>query len=94
MASAAVVDTEAGLPPRVVLHRRPIQTRARGEIASRRLVLAVLVEQVAELLGSTRPTAVNLRWALDVMEQAVRFLPLEERVAAAYARAARVCAMS
>jgi hypothetical protein len=42
---------EAGLPPRIVLHRRPIQTRARGEIASRRLVLAVLVEQVAELLG-------------------------------------------
>jgi predicted Zn-dependent protease with MMP-like domain len=42
---------EAGLPARVVLHRRPIQTRAAGEIAMRRLVLDVLVEQVAELLG-------------------------------------------
>ena len=42
---------EAGLPARVVLHRRPIQTRARGEIATRRLVLSVLVEEVAELLG-------------------------------------------
>jgi predicted Zn-dependent protease with MMP-like domain len=42
---------EAGLPGRVVLFRRPIQTRARGEIALRRLVLDVLVEQVAELLG-------------------------------------------
>lgn len=42
---------EAGLPARVVLHRRAIQTRAPGEIATRRLVLAVLVEQVADLLG-------------------------------------------
>jgi predicted Zn-dependent protease with MMP-like domain len=42
---------EAGLPARVVLHRRPIQTRARGEISTRRLVLSVLVEEVAELLG-------------------------------------------
>lgn len=42
---------EAGLPARVVLYRRPIQTRAPGELALRRLVLDVLVEQVAELLG-------------------------------------------
>jgi predicted Zn-dependent protease with MMP-like domain len=42
---------EAGLPARVVLHRRPIQTRAAGELAMRRLVLDVMVEQVAELLG-------------------------------------------
>jgi predicted Zn-dependent protease with MMP-like domain len=41
---------EAGLPARVVLYRRPIQTRAPGELALRRLVLDVLVEQVAELL--------------------------------------------
>ena len=41
---------EAGLPARVVLHRRPIQTRAAGELAMRRLVLDVLVEQVADLL--------------------------------------------
>ena len=42
---------EAGLPARVVLHRRPIQTRARGEIELRRIVLDTVVEQVAELLG-------------------------------------------
>jgi predicted Zn-dependent protease with MMP-like domain len=42
---------EAGLPGRVVLHRRPIQTRARGEIELRRLVLDTVVEQVADLLG-------------------------------------------
>ncbi len=42
---------EAGLPARVVLHRRPIQTRAGGEIELRRLVLDTVVEQVADLLG-------------------------------------------
>lgn len=42
---------EAGLPGRVVLYRRPIQSRAPGEIALRRLILDVLVEQVADLLG-------------------------------------------
>ncbi len=42
---------EAGLPARVLLYRRPIQTRAAGEIALRRLVLDVVVEQVADLLG-------------------------------------------
>lgn len=42
---------EAGLPARIVLHRRPIQTRAAGEIELRRLVLNTVVEQVAELLG-------------------------------------------
>jgi predicted Zn-dependent protease with MMP-like domain len=42
---------EAGLPARVVLHRRPIQTRARGEIDLRRLVLDTVVDQVAELIG-------------------------------------------
>jgi predicted Zn-dependent protease with MMP-like domain len=42
---------EAGLAARVVLYRRPIQTRARGEIALRRLVLDVVVEQVADVLG-------------------------------------------
>ena len=53
---------EAGLPARVVLYRRPIQTRARGEIAMRRLVLDVLVEQVAELLG-VEPTEVDPGYA-------------------------------
>ena len=44
----------------------------------------------AELLA-TRPTAVNLRWALEEMANAVRNLPRERRVEAAYARAAEIC---
>ena len=39
----------------------------------------------------TRPTAVNLRWALDEMRAALRNRPRGERPAAARARAAAIC---
>ena len=39
------------------------------------------------MLLETRPTAVNLRWALDAVADAVRSLPAEERAAAAFAKA-------
>ncbi len=41
-------------------------------------------------LGATRPTAVNLNWALRVMQSALRPVPPSERVAAAYAKAAQI----
>src|SRR3974377_249873 len=40
----------------------------------------------------TRPTAINLKWALDEMAAAVRNRPRGERVAAAYRRAQEICA--
>ena len=43
------------------------------------------------LLAEQRPTAINLRWALEEMGRAVRNLPRQRRVAAAYARAAEIC---
>jgi len=43
-----------------------------------------------ELLAKQRPTAINLRWALEEMRAAVAHLPPGERVRAAYARAARL----
>jgi methylthioribose-1-phosphate isomerase len=49
------------------------------------------LDRAVELLGSTRPTAVNLRWALDEMRHAVCELPEGERSAAAYRRAAVIC---
>ncbi len=49
------------------------------------------LEAACERLAATRPTAVNLRWALDEMAHAVRNLPRGERVAAAYQRAAAIC---
>ena len=42
-------------------------------------------------LMATRPTAINLKWALEEMVAAVRNRPREERVAAAYRRAAEIC---
>jgi len=44
-----------------------------------------------EQLAATRPTAVNLRWALDEMAAAVSGLRPEERMAAGYRRAAAIC---
>src|SRR5262249_25975378 len=42
-------------------------------------------------LLATRPTAINLKWALDEMVAAVRNRPREDRLAAAYQRAAEIC---
>jgi methylthioribose-1-phosphate isomerase len=42
-------------------------------------------------LLATRPTAINLKWALDEMMAALRNRPRQERVAAAYRRAAEIC---
>jgi methylthioribose-1-phosphate isomerase len=39
------------------------------------------------MLNATRPTAVNLRWALDEIAAAVRPLPVDQRADAAFARA-------
>jgi methylthioribose-1-phosphate isomerase len=41
-------------------------------------------------LHATRPTAINLRWALDDMRQRLKPLKPSERAGAAYARAARI----
>jgi len=42
-------------------------------------------------LLATRPTAINLLWALEEMRAAVEPLPLEQRPAAAYKRAVEIC---
>lgn len=42
-------------------------------------------------LVETRPTAINLRWALDQVRAAVEPLPAAERAAAAFARADAIC---
>jgi methylthioribose-1-phosphate isomerase len=49
------------------------------------------LDRAVAFLAAQRPTAVNLRWALEEMRAAVRNLPRERRVAAAYARAAEIC---
>ena len=48
------------------------------------------LDAAIDLLAKQRPTAINLRWALEEMRRAVRNLPREKRVAAAYDRAAEI----
>ena len=48
------------------------------------------LENAYHTLMETRPTAVNLRWALDEMMASLRNIPRGERVSAAYARAGQM----
>ena len=47
--------------------------------------------QAYDRLARTRPTAVNLQWALDAMRAALQPLGANRRTEAAYAKAAAVC---
>jgi len=49
------------------------------------------IDRAITFLAAQRPTAINLRWALEEMRRAVQNLPREERLAAAYRRAAGIC---
>jgi len=49
------------------------------------------LERACATLLATRPTAINLKWALDEMVAAARNRARDERVAAAYRRAAEIC---
>ncbi|NHO31042.1 S-methyl-5-thioribose-1-phosphate isomerase [Acetobacter fallax] len=69
-----------------------------GAVAAYGLALALRVdagddamERDAATLAATRPTAINLRWAIDRMLAKLRPLKPEDRVAAAYAEAALIC---
>jgi methylthioribose-1-phosphate isomerase len=57
----------------------------RGDVSDEAL------DRACAVLAATRPTAINLRWALDEMQKSVRNQPRNKRVAAAYARAASIC---
>jgi len=45
------------------------------------------LDRVGEMLAATRPTAINLKWAIDEMQRALAPLPASARTDAAYARA-------
>ncbi|OUI96603.1 methylthioribose-1-phosphate isomerase [Acetobacter indonesiensis] len=69
-----------------------------GAVAAYGLALALrqdssdtAMEEQAVMLAATRPTAINLRWAIDRMLAHLRPLPADQRVAAAYAEAGRIC---
>ncbi|MBO6946454.1 MAG: S-methyl-5-thioribose-1-phosphate isomerase [Rhodospirillales bacterium] len=69
-----------------------------GATAAYGMALAMQADASDENLGNayekllaTRPTAVNLRWALDEMSTMLEPLSANERTAAAYKRAAEIC---
>ncbi|PLX43973.1 MAG: S-methyl-5-thioribose-1-phosphate isomerase [Hyphomicrobiales bacterium] len=69
-----------------------------GATAAYGMALAMLrdatdagLEAASALLLATRPTAVNLRWALQHMEAVLRKLTPPERAGAAFAEAAAIC---
>ena len=80
---------------------RSMQTRGApliGAVAAYGVALALRkdastanLERAVEMLGRTRPTAINLRWALERMRAALHNLAPADRVAAAYAEAAAIC---
>jgi len=49
------------------------------------------LDRAYDALLAARPTAVNLRWAIDEMRAHLRNRPRGQRVVAAYARAAQIC---
>ena len=49
------------------------------------------LSQTWDILHETRPTAINLRWALDDMTALLRPLAPQDRAEAAFARAAAIC---
>ncbi len=49
------------------------------------------LDKAYDFLLQTRPTAINLKWALDDMRDFLRNRPHDARVAAAYERAAKIC---
>lgn len=69
-----------------------------GAVAAYGLALALrssandtTLEQAAAMLAATRPTAINLRWAIERMLSRLRPLAPAERAAAAYAEAGLIC---
>ncbi|WP_242140157.1 S-methyl-5-thioribose-1-phosphate isomerase [Sphingomonas sp. TREG-RG-20F-R18-01] len=69
-----------------------------GAVAAYGMALALRVEaddaaleRAYRQLLATRPTAVNLKWALDRVRSVVARLPAAERAVAAYADAAALC---
>lgn len=49
------------------------------------------LQHACDILHATRPTAVNLRWALDRMKGATLLLPTEKRAEAAWHEALAIC---
>ncbi len=94
-ATLTTLDAAADAITRMVIRGAPLigATAAYGMcLALRQDASDDAIARAYQVLLATRPTAINLKWALDEMVAAVRDRPRAERMAAAYARAAEISA--
>lgn len=90
----ASVDDAARVIKEMVVRGAPLigATAAYGfAMALREDASDASMQAAYDMLAATRPTAINLKWALDVMVETIKPLGPDARVAAAYARAAKIC---
>src|ERR1700682_2052582 len=95
-APAGLVTLEEPAPPirAMVIRGAPLigATAAYGIcLALRADASDEALDRAYAMLLATRPTAINLKWALDEMMAVVRNRPRADRAAAAYRRAAEIC---
>lgn len=90
--------TELGLAARVIRDMHVRGAPLIGATAAYGIALAMRADPsdaglraACTTLGATRPTAVNLRWALDAMRQTLAPAAPAERAAIAYHAAAKLC---
>ena len=60
-------------------------------LAANRHASDAALERAYRLLAGARPTAINLQWALEAMRRTLAPLPVSDRPATAYRRAAEMC---
>jgi methylthioribose-1-phosphate isomerase len=66
-------------------------TAAYGVALAVRADPAASLDSICDALAATRPTAINLRWALGEMQRGLADTPRGDRGAAGFALAARIC---
>ena len=90
----ASVDDAADAIRGMIVRGAPLigATAAYGlALAMRADAADAMLDRACDMLKATRPTAVNLAWALDRMRAVLRPLPPEQRTAAAYREALAIC---
>jgi len=93
IAQLATVEAAADAIRTMLVRGAPLigATAAYGmALAMRAHASDAAIDRAYKLLIATRPTAINLKWALDEMRAVLQALPPSARAAAAYARAADI----
>ena len=93
IAQLATVEAAADAIRSMLVRGAPLigATAAYGmALAMRAHASDAAIDRAYHLLIATRPTAINLKWALDEMRIVVQSLPPSARAAAAYSRAADI----